>query len=82
MTAIILAIVLAAASPTPSAAQAHIAQVRAAIDTGNAAYISTWQHADAAGFAAHRRRRRIEAPLAGFEKTQRPADDSDFRRYL
>jgi uncharacterized protein (TIGR02246 family) len=52
MTAIILSLVLAAASPTPSAAQAHIAQVRAAIDAGNAAYISTWQHGDAAGFAA------------------------------
>ena len=52
MTAIILSIVLAAASPTPSAIQAHVAQARAAIDAGNAAYISTWQHADAAGFAA------------------------------
>ncbi|MBV8081547.1 MAG: nuclear transport factor 2 family protein [Candidatus Eremiobacteraeota bacterium] len=52
MTALVLSLAIAAASPTPSAVQAHIAQARAAIDAGNAVYISTWQHADAAGFAA------------------------------
>jgi len=58
MIPIILAAVLVASAPTgapPSAAQAaaaaHKAAAQKAIDAGNAAYISTWQHGDAHAFA-------------------------------
>jgi len=56
MITFVLALALLAAQPTatPSAAdiaQAHKAEVQKAINTGNAAYISTWQHGLAHSFA-------------------------------
>jgi uncharacterized protein (TIGR02246 family) len=49
-----LALLAAASPPAPTAAaaaQAHKAEAQKAIDTGNAAYIATWQRGDAHGFA-------------------------------
>jgi uncharacterized protein (TIGR02246 family) len=56
MITFILALTLLAAAPTPTPsaadmARAHKAEVQKAIDAGNAAYISTWQHGYAHSFA-------------------------------
>lgn len=51
---LILALLAAAPTPTPNAAtlaQMHKVDVQKAIDAGNAAYISTWQHGYAHSFA-------------------------------
>jgi uncharacterized protein (TIGR02246 family) len=53
MIALLLLVLAASVSPTPlSPYQMHLADVRKAIDAGNAAYISTWERGDAAAFAA------------------------------
>jgi uncharacterized protein (TIGR02246 family) len=55
MIALLVSLSLLALSPTPSpvdAARIHKADAQTAIDAGNAAYIATWQHGDAHGFAA------------------------------
>ena len=52
MIALLAAVLVAAAPASANPIQAHIAEVRKAIDAGNAAYVATWQHGDAAAFAA------------------------------
>jgi uncharacterized protein (TIGR02246 family) len=53
MIPMLFALLLLAAAPAgPNPVQQHIAEVRTAIDAGNAAYIATQQHGDAKAFAA------------------------------